>query len=74
MSPKLLGLIRYVGAAALWGALHAVFTYLGDAAHLTGIVSPIMTTIVVGIAGLLDHSIEAKGNGALFGSVRIRRY
>lgn len=66
MSPALLGFLRGIGMVVL----AAVLSYLGDEANLSGIVSASLATIVSGIALSLEHSLESKGKGALFGAVK----
>ncbi len=68
MSPKLLGFLRGIGFALLL----AGFSYLGDASHLSNIVSASLATLISSVALAIEHSIESKGGGALFGAVRSR--
>ncbi len=64
--PKVLGFIRALGVAVVM----AILSFLGDAAHLSGIVSQSVAGIIAALALAAEHSMEAKGNGALFGAVR----
>jgi hypothetical protein len=66
IDPKYLGLIRGIGMTVLT----AVLTYLGDAANLAGVFSAGIAGVIASIALAAEHSIEARGNGALFGAVR----
>ncbi len=68
MSPAAIGFLRAVGVAALV----AILAYLGDAAHLNGLVSDSVATIVAGLALALEHVIENKTGSALFGAVTSR--
>lgn len=68
MNQTTLGLVRGLGVAVLM----AVLTYLGDAAHLNGILSGSLAAIVSGVALMIEHSIEASSGSALFGAVKVR--
>jgi len=68
MSPSTLGFIRAIGTVVLM----SVLTYLGDSAHLNGIVSATAATIISALALALEHSIESSTGNALFGAVRSR--
>jgi hypothetical protein len=72
MSPQtwqaILGVIR--GAAFV--AIVAILTYLGDASHLQGILNPETASFVAVAALAVEHWVEGKGKGALFGAVRSR--
>ncbi len=63
--PPLLGIIRGLGTAVIV----CVLAYFGDAAHLNGIVSDALASVIAAIALAIEHHIEAGGGGALFGSV-----
>lgn len=70
MKAKLIVLARYLAGVAIFSAAHAVFSYLGDAVHLAGIVSPAVALVITTIAAWADHSIEARSGNALFGVVK----
>jgi hypothetical protein len=69
MNPFVLGLVRGLGAVIL----AAVLTYLGDASHLTGVVTPYVATIIAALALALEGHIEGKTGAALFGAVRVQK-
>lgn len=66
MNPKLLGFLRALGVVVLT----SVLAYLGDAAHLAPFVSTSVASLISAAALAWEHSIESKGNGALFGLSR----
>lgn len=68
MNPSTLGLIRGLGIAVLM----AVLTYVGDASHLSGVLSTSIAAIVSAVALMVEHSIEGSTGKALFGTVRTR--
>lgn len=65
LSPAQLGLIRGLGVAVLM----SVLTFFGDAAHLNGLLSPLIATLVSSLALSLENHLSAKGDTALFGAV-----
>lgn len=68
MNPSLLGLVRGLGIAVLM----AVLTYLGDAAHLSGVLSIGAAGIVSALAMSFEHYIAENSGKALFGAVAVR--
>lgn len=68
MNPALLGFCRAIGVVVL----SSVLAYIGDAAHLNGIVDGVLATIISGAALALEHSIEQSSGNALFGAVKTR--
>ncbi len=68
IQPAVLGLLRGVGFAIVL----AVLTYVGDAAHLAPLVGDTLATLIASGILAYEHSLEAKGSGALFGSVNRR--
>ncbi len=70
MSPKVLGFVRGIGTVVLV----AILAYLGDAVHLSVFMSDSLATVIAAAALAAEHGIEAKGGGALFGTVRVRQY
>ena len=52
----------------------AVVSFMGDQANLTGIMSPVLATLVASIFSSVESSMKAKsgGNTALFGAVTIK--
>lgn len=54
-------------------AVIAVCTYLEDAAHLTGVLNPVIATVIAALASSLESHLKAEsGNtSALFGAVKI---
>jgi hypothetical protein len=69
MNPATLGFVRALGTVAVV----AVLSYLGDAAHLNGIVSESVAAIIAALALGLEHSIEEKTGNGLFGAVKVRK-
>jgi hypothetical protein len=67
MSPSLLGFVRGLGFTVLL----VVLNYLGDAAHLSGLVSVSTAALVSSLALALEHAIENKTGNALFGAVAV---
>lgn len=70
LSPALAGFIKGVLMVVLFG----VITYLEDANHLTGVVSPTVAAVVVALASSLESHLKAQSGGttALFGAVRVK--
>ncbi len=66
LNPAWLGFLRAVGVTVLV----AILSYLGDAAHLNGLVSDSLATIIAAVALGIEHNIESKGGGSLFGCVK----
>lgn len=52
----------------------AIASYLSDAAHLSGIVSPTIGIVIAGFFSMIESDLKAKSNGttALFGSVKLK--
>lgn len=69
ISPSIAGFIKGLGIVLLVSTL----SFLGDVSHFTGIVNPIVATMIAALASSLEsHMKAASGNTtALFGSVRI---
>lgn len=53
----------------------AVLTYVGDASHLNGIVSPVVAGVIAALAGALESKLKAGSDNttALFGAVKVTR-
>lgn len=66
LSPAVIGFIRGLGMVALL----AVLTYLGNAANLTGIVTPVLATLIASGALAFENSLTAKTGNALLGAVK----
>jgi hypothetical protein len=62
-----LGVIRGLGMVIALPLL----TYLGDAAHLSSVASPIVASVIAIIALSLEHTIESETGKALFGVATI---
>lgn len=69
ISPKVLGFIRSILGIAIWGAAMSVLTFFSDATHLNGFVDGSLATLIAGVAGALEHSMAANGQGAIFGAI-----
>ncbi len=72
-SSKLLGFLRGVVYSVVWSASLALLTYLSDATHFNGLIDGTLATVIAGLAGLVEHQIEANGSGALYGAVIPRK-
>lgn len=68
ITPAQLGFIRAFGT----GILLFVLAYLGDASHLSGVVSDTIALIISALALSLEHQIESNSGKALFGSTKVR--
>lgn len=68
MNPAMLGFARALGVTVLLAGL----TYVGNAAHLSGIMSDSLAILVSGLALSIEHMIEARSGKALFGAVRTK--
>lgn len=69
LSPGIAGFIKgLLGVIVL-----AVVSYLGDAAHLSGILNPALATIAAAIFSGIESSMKNASGGetALFGAARI---
>jgi hypothetical protein len=66
LTPAQLGFIRALGVSVIFAAL----AFIGNAANLNGVVPEGLAAIISMIALSIEHSMEAKGKGALFGAVR----
>lgn len=66
LSPAIIGFLRGLGMVALL----AVLTYLGNAANLTGIVTPVLATLIASAALAFENSLTAKTGNALLGAVK----
>lgn len=65
-NPAVLGVIRGLGVAVLAAIVH----FIAVAANLEGVVSPQVAAIIAAIALGIEHNIESKGGGSLFGAVK----
>ncbi len=73
MNPGTLGFIRGLGVVILTGVL----IYLGDASHLTGVVTPYLAGLISAVALAIENAMAGnaakQGNPtALFGAVRAK--
>ncbi len=68
ISPAVLGLVRGIGFAVVL----AVLTYLGNAVNLAPVLGDTLATLIASGILAYEHALEAKGSGALFGSVNRR--
>lgn len=70
LTPALAGFLK----GLLIVVVLSVVSFLGDSAHLTGIMSPVLATIVASLFSSIESSMKAKsgGNIALFGAVTIK--
>lgn len=71
MNPTIIGFVKAIGVVAL----AAVVSYLADSAHLTGVLNPVIATVVAALAASFESYLKAdSGNTtALFGTVNITR-
>ena len=69
LSPAIAGFIK----GLLMVIVLAVVSYLGDSAHLSGILSPALATIAAGLFSAIESSLKASSGGstALFGAVKL---
>lgn len=65
LTPAQLGLLRGIA----FSVVMAIITFLGDASHLNGVVSPVIAAIIASLALSLEHYLEGNGGGAMFGAV-----
>lgn len=65
-----IGFIKAIGVVVIMGVL----SYVGDAAHLNGLVSPIIASLIAALAASLEsHLKDESGNTkALFGAVKVK--
>ncbi len=68
LNPAVLGLVRGLGFTVLL----AVLSFVGNAANLHGLVNESLAGLIAAGALALEHSLESKGEGALFGAVNRR--
>ena len=68
LNPAVLGLLRGLGFAIVL----AVLSFIGDAANLHGLLNETLAGLLAAGALALEHSLESKGQGALFGAVNRR--
>lgn len=54
----------------------AVVSFLGDAAHLTGVLNPVLAALVAGVFSGIESKMKANTDGetGLFGAVSIKQY
>ena len=69
ISPALVGFLRGLGAFLL----AALLTYLADATHLQGVVTPQIAAVIAMLALALEHYVEGKTGNALFGAATVKR-
>lgn len=65
-----LGFLRAFGVAVLCFGL----SWLGDTAHLSGVVSDSIAAFISMIALAIEHNIESNTDKALFGTTKVVRY
>lgn len=53
----------------------SIVSYLGNVAHLTGILNPMLATIVASVFSAIESKMKAKddGNTAFFGAVKVKK-
>lgn len=70
MNPTIIGFIKQLGGVVLF----ALLTYLGDASHFNGVVSPVIAAIITALVASYESYLKAKSNNttALFGSVYVK--
>lgn len=61
-----LGIVRGV----LFAAVMAILTYLGDAAHLNGVISESGAAVIATLALGLEHMLEQTSGKAMFGAFK----
>lgn len=71
ISPATAGFIKNIVMVIIF----AVVAYLGDAVHLTGILSPSLALIVASLFSGLESKMKAKDDGktALFGTLSVHK-
>lgn len=62
-----IGFIRAVG----YTLLTALLAFLANQANLSGLVGDSSALIIAGLAASIEHYVESRGGGALFGAARI---
>lgn len=67
MNPKIIAFIQAVAVAMLFAGLDAVASNIGA----SGLVSGTVATIVVGVIGILENSLNNHGSKALLGMVSV---
>lgn len=70
LNPSVAGFIKGVlGVVVL-----ALVSYLADAAHLTGLLSPTLAVMAAGLFSAIESGLKAKSGGttALFGAAKLR--
>lgn len=73
ISPAVLGVLRSAASVAIFGASLAILSFFADATHLNGVVNDSLAALIAAIASGIEHNMESKGSGALFGAVIPRR-
>lgn len=70
LSPAVAGFLKGV----LIAVVLAIVSYLGDSAHLGGIVSPSIAVLIASVASAIESSLKSSSGGtsALFGAVRLK--
>lgn len=70
LSPGIAGFIKNIVMLVIF----TIVAYLGDSAHLAGVLSPSLALIVASLFSGLESSMKAKSGGttALFGAARIQ--
>lgn len=67
LSPQLISFIKAIGILMIFTLL----TFLGDASHLNGIVSPAVAGLIAAIASWLETDIKQNTGNALFGAAKV---
>lgn len=68
LTPSQISFIKGIGIVVVV----SILTYLGDAAHLNGIVSPVIATLIAALASSYEAHLREQTGAALFGAVRAR--
>lgn len=71
ISPAVAGFIKGLGIVLLVSFL----SYLGDATHLSGIMNPVVATMIAALASSFESHLKSESDNktALFGSVAIKK-
>lgn len=70
LSPSIIGFIKALGVVVI----ASVASYLADAAHLTGVLNPVIATVVAALAASFESYLKANSGNttALFGTVSVK--
>ncbi len=71
--PQVLGFLRGLVYSVIFAVALAASTFLADPTHYAGLLNDSMSAIVAGLFALLEHRLEEKGQGALFGAAKLLR-